>query len=179
VRPITETLGELPVADLDDRVVTEWQAALGRKLAPRTVRLHRQTLAQVVDEAVKLGALIGNPKRSVKPLRVTEPGGVALALEETKALIAAARDHRVRAAVALLFLQAAPALVHPETVAGVRTATSASPVCHDLLSRRVAGTYGAGGSLNAGWRFGPWSGHLRRRERELRPSLPPRRSSYR
>jgi hypothetical protein len=51
------------VVDLDYRVVTEWQAKLARTLAPRTVRHHRQTLAQVVDEAVKMGALVGNPVR--------------------------------------------------------------------------------------------------------------------
>jgi Phage integrase, N-terminal SAM-like domain len=60
VRRIKATLGELPVTQLDYRVVTEWQAALGRTLAPRTVRHQRQTLAQIVDEAVKMGTLVGN-----------------------------------------------------------------------------------------------------------------------
>jgi integrase len=105
VRKIKATLGELPVVDLDYRVVTEWQTALSRTLAPRTVRHHRQTLAQVVDEAVKMGALVGNPVRSVKPLRVTEADGVALDRDETRALLAAVADHRLGAAVALLFLQ--------------------------------------------------------------------------
>lgn len=105
VRRIKDTLGELPVVDLGYRVVTEWQAKLARELAPRTVRHHRQTLAQVVDEAVKMGALVGNPVRSVKPLRVTDGDGVALDRDETKALLSAARDHRLGAAVALLFLQ--------------------------------------------------------------------------
>jgi integrase len=85
--------------------VTEWQAKLARTLAPRTVRHHRQTLAQVVDEAVKMGALVGNPVRAVKPLRVTDPPGVALDRDQTRALLAAMRDHRLGAAVALLFLQ--------------------------------------------------------------------------
>ena len=97
--------GDLPVVDLDYRVVTEWQAKLGRTLAPRTVRHHRQTLAQVVDEAVKMGALVGNPVRAVKPLRVTDSDGVALDRDETRALLAAVADHRLGAAVALLFLQ--------------------------------------------------------------------------
>ncbi len=105
MRRIKATLGELPVVDLDYRVVTEWQASLARTLAPRTVRHHRQTLAQVVDEAVKMGALVGNPVRSVKPLQVTDADGVALDRDETRALLAAARDHRLGAAVALLFLQ--------------------------------------------------------------------------
>jgi integrase len=105
VRRIKKDLGELPVLDLDYRVVTEWQSRLARTLAPRTVRHHRQTLAQVVDEAVKMGALVGNPVRSVKPLRVTDSGGVALERDETQALLAAVADHRLGAAVALLFLQ--------------------------------------------------------------------------
>jgi hypothetical protein len=105
VRKIKATLGDLPVVDLDYRVVTEWQATLARTLAPRTVRHHRQTLAQVVDEAVKMGALLGNPVRSVKPLRVTESDGVALDRDQTKALLEAVEDHRLGVAVALLFLQ--------------------------------------------------------------------------
>ncbi len=99
MRRIKDTLGELPVVELDYRVVTEWQAKLARELAPRTVRHHRQTLAQVVDEAVKMGALVGNPVRSVKPLRVTDSEGVALDRDETRALLAAAGDHRLGAAV--------------------------------------------------------------------------------
>jgi integrase len=59
----------------------------------------------VVDEAVKMGALVGNPVRSVKPLRVADAEAVALDRDETRALLAAARDHRLGAAVALLFLQ--------------------------------------------------------------------------
>jgi integrase len=105
VHKIKATLGQLPVAELDYRVVTEWQTELARTLAPRTVRHHRQTLAQVVDEAVKMGALVGNPVRAVKPLRVTDSGGVALDRAETRALIAGVADHRLGAAVALLFLQ--------------------------------------------------------------------------
>ena len=49
-------------------------------LAPRTVRHQRQTLAQVLNEAVKYGTR-----------------------DEYRALLAAARDHRPGAAVALLF----------------------------------------------------------------------------
>jgi integrase len=105
VRRIKATLGELPVADLDYRAVTEWQAALGRELAPRTVRHHRQTLAQVVDEAVKMGALVGNPVRSVKPLRVTDAGGVAWSAMRPRRFWRPCGDHRLGAAVALLFLQ--------------------------------------------------------------------------
>jgi integrase len=105
VRRIVTTLGHLPVAELDYRVVTEWQAKLGHKLAPRTVRHHRQALAQIIDEAVKMGVLAGNPVRAVKPVRVPDPGGIALEPDQTRALLAAVSDHRLAAAVALLFLQ--------------------------------------------------------------------------
>lgn len=105
VRRIVTTLGYLPVAELDYRVVTEWQAKLGRKLAPRTVRHHRQTLAQIIDEAVKMGVLAGNPVRAVKPVRIPDSGGIALEPDQTRALLAAVSDHRLAAAVALLFLQ--------------------------------------------------------------------------
>jgi integrase len=105
VRRINATIGELPVTELDYRVVTEWQAALGRTLAPRTVRDHRQTLAQIVDEAVKMGALVGNPVRAVRPVRIAESAGVALDIDQTSALLATVEEHRLAAAVALLFLQ--------------------------------------------------------------------------
>jgi integrase len=105
VRRIKATLGELPVTELDYQAVTEWQATLSRKLAPWTVRHHRQTLAQIVDEAVKMGALPGNPVRAVKPVKIPESAGTALEADEAKALLAAIKDHRLGAAVALLFLQ--------------------------------------------------------------------------
>jgi integrase len=105
VRRIKETLGDRLVVDLSYRAVAEWQASIGTTLAPRTVRHHRQTLAQIVDEAVKLGALVGNPVRSVKPPAVTSGAGVALKIPQIRALIQVAAEHRHGAAVALLFLQ--------------------------------------------------------------------------
>jgi integrase len=114
VRRIKATLGHLDVADLDYRVVSEWQTALlalpqpprHRPLKPRTVRHHRQTLAQIVDEAVKMQLLVGNVVRSVSPPSVPdEPVGGALKLDEIHALIHAAAEHRIGAAVAVLFLQ--------------------------------------------------------------------------
>ena len=52
-----------------------------------------------------MGALVGNPVRAVKPPRVGESGGVALERDEARALLDAVNDHRLGAAVALLFLQ--------------------------------------------------------------------------
>jgi integrase len=74
-----------------------------RRLRLHTVDGHADVAVFV--EAVKMGALVGNPVRSVKPLRVTDSGGVALERDETRALLAALADHRLGAAVALLFLQ--------------------------------------------------------------------------
>ena len=77
----------------------------GPELAPRTVRHHRQTLAQVVDEAVKMGALVGNPVRSVKPLRIADIGRRGARPGRDPGAAGRRRDHRLGAAVALLFLQ--------------------------------------------------------------------------
>lgn len=105
VRRIKTTLGSLPVSVLDYQAAAEWQAELLKELAPRTVRHHRQTLAQVVDEAMKLGQLPGNPVRTVTPPRVPESSEVALERQETWALLDAVGDHPLAAAVALLSLQ--------------------------------------------------------------------------
>ena len=67
--------------------------------------LVRVGLAQVLDEAVKLGMITGNPVRSVDPPHVPDYDGVALTRDQSHALLAAAREHRLGAAVALLFLQ--------------------------------------------------------------------------
>ena len=53
-----------------------------------------------------MGALAGNPVRSVKPLRITTTAdGVALDRDETRAPLATVQDHRLGSAVAMLFLQ--------------------------------------------------------------------------
>lgn len=105
VRRINDTLGHIILTSLDYRTVTEWQAHLSLTLAPRSVRDHRQTLAQIIDEAVKLGTLTGNPVRTVRPPRATDTHGVALTPDETRRLLVAAAEHRFAAAIALLFLQ--------------------------------------------------------------------------
>jgi hypothetical protein len=106
LRRIVATLGDIQVVDLSYRVVTEWQARLGQvPLAPRTVRHHRQTLAQIVDEAVKMGMIVGNPMRTVDPPHAPDFEGVALERDEIQALIAASREHRLGAMVPLLFLR--------------------------------------------------------------------------
>lgn len=105
VRRIKDTLGHLQVVDVDYRVVTEWLATIGKQLAPRTVRHHRQTLAQIIDEAVKMRMIVGNPVRSVDPPRVPEHDGIALGRDVARTIIDAVREHRLGAAVALLFLQ--------------------------------------------------------------------------
>lgn len=52
-----------------------------------------------------MGALIGNPVRSVAPPTLPEATGAALELDAIRRLIEAAAGHRLGASVALLFLQ--------------------------------------------------------------------------
>jgi len=55
VRKVVATLGTVPVAKLKVEHVITWQGTLLKTLAPKTVGHHRQTLAQVLDQAVELG----------------------------------------------------------------------------------------------------------------------------
>ncbi len=105
VRRIIATLGDVEVGKLGIEQIVAWQSRLLEHLAPKSVAHHRQTLAQVMDQALELGLVAGNPVRRVKPPRVPRPSGRALSLEDTRALVAAASDDRYGAVVALLFLQ--------------------------------------------------------------------------
>jgi integrase len=105
VARIVDTLGEVLVEELDYMTVTAWQAKLLESLAPKTVRLHRETLAQVMDEAVKTGTIKANPVRSVRPPAAPWGDFDALDADEIQALVDAARHERLGAAVAVLFNQ--------------------------------------------------------------------------
>ena len=67
VRPIEDTLGAVPVAKLKVDQVIAWQGSLLETLAPKTVGHHRQTLAQVLDQAVELGLISSNDERLIQP----------------------------------------------------------------------------------------------------------------
>lgn len=106
VRRIKATLGDRDVTTLDYRAVIEWQnGLLAAGLAPNTVRVHRGVLSQILDEAVKLGLIVGNVVRSLDPLQIPETDAVALERSEAHALIEQARLHRLGAVVTVLFLQ--------------------------------------------------------------------------
>ncbi len=105
IRRIIDTLGTIEVGKLQVEHVVTWQSRLLTELAPKTVGHHRQTLAQVMDQAVELGLATANPVRRVKAPRVPRTTARALTVNEARALVAAAGDGRYGAAVALLFFQ--------------------------------------------------------------------------
>ena len=70
VRRIIDTLGSIEVGKLQVEHIVTWQSRLLKQLAPKTVGHHRQTLAQIMDQAVELGLAVGNPVRRVKAPRV-------------------------------------------------------------------------------------------------------------
>lgn len=107
-------LGTLNVQRVGYAEVVEWQAALSRgddipkgtKLAPKTVRNYRSTLALMFDEAVRLGKAQGNPVRTVKaPSRKDASSKSVVTAEQARSLLRSAREDRLGAAVAILFLQ--------------------------------------------------------------------------
>jgi integrase len=105
VRRIVATLGRVQVRKLHVEQIVTWQSGLLKTLAPKTVGHHRQTLAQVMDQAVELGLIAANPVRRVKAPRVPRTSARALTVDETRALVAAASSDPYGAVVALLFFQ--------------------------------------------------------------------------
>ena len=105
MRRIEDTLGTVPVGKLKVEQVIAWQGSLLETLAPKTVGHHRQTLAQVLDQAVELGLIPTNVVRRVKAPKVPATNARSLSITETRALVDAARTDRYGAAVALLFFQ--------------------------------------------------------------------------
>ena len=105
VRRITETLGGIEAGQLSVVQVVTWQSQLLAELAPKTVSHHRQTLAQVMDQAVELGLAIANPVRRVKPPRIPRTVARALSVADARSLVAASADERYGAAIGLLFFQ--------------------------------------------------------------------------
>ena len=54
---------EIPVSELRTEQVVTWQTELLDGLAPKTVGHHRQTLAQILDQAVEPGPTGTNAAR--------------------------------------------------------------------------------------------------------------------
>ena len=105
VRRIVETVGTIEVGQLRAGDVVAWQSQLLTELAPKTVCHYRQTLAQIMDQAVELGLAVANPVRRVKPPRVPRTIARALSVDEARALVAAASDDKYGAVIGLLFFQ--------------------------------------------------------------------------
>jgi len=99
-------IGDFAVVDLGPEQVQEWQAALQRDgLSSSTVADTRLTLRQVLGVAVLYGLVARNTTDAVRPPRVVTKPGRALTPDDARALITAAADDRLGAAVALLFVQ--------------------------------------------------------------------------
>jgi integrase len=102
---IVAGLGDVRVGKLRPEQVAVWQAALIRSLSASPVADTRATLRAVMEEAVQLGLVTMNPVDRVRPPAVRARPRRALTAAEARALVRAAGDDRLGAAVALLFVQ--------------------------------------------------------------------------
>ncbi len=94
------------VVEVDPETLAAWQSELLDSYAPYTVLNCRKVCRQAFLEAVKLGLIATNPFDLVKAPRARRvTAGRALSPVEAKALISAAQDLRLGAAVTLLFCQ--------------------------------------------------------------------------
>jgi integrase len=105
VERISEYLGDVELGSLRAEQIATWQTELLATLAPQTVSDARSTFHSIMEEAVNLDLIPANPVTRVRPPRVPRPQRRALTAEQGKALVAAAADDRLGAAVALLFVQ--------------------------------------------------------------------------
>jgi len=105
VERIVAWLGDVRIGQLRAEQVATWQTELLKTLAPSTVADTRATLRTLVAEAVALELIATNPVDRVRPPTVRAAARRALTAAEGRALVAAAADERLGAAVALLFVQ--------------------------------------------------------------------------
>ena len=105
VARIIPTLGDVPVGELRPEQVARWQSGLLSSLSPKTVADTRATLRSIMEEARNLGVVASNVVDRVKPPTVRRRSRRALTAAEARALVSAAVDDRLGAAVALLFVQ--------------------------------------------------------------------------
>jgi integrase len=81
-------IGHLPLVDLTPRRLDAWQREALRNGSPYMVRRATQLLGQVLDVAVRMGYLPGNPARSLERVKHRHARGVALSpvqVEELRA----------------------------------------------------------------------------------------------
>jgi integrase len=105
VERFRSVLGPERVATLTAEQVATWQSELLDRLSPNTVADTRSTLVAVLGSAQDLGLVQTNVASRVKPPRVPKSTGRALTPDEVRRLVTAASEHRLGAAVALLFVQ--------------------------------------------------------------------------
>jgi len=105
VERITAWLGDVRVGHLRAEQVATWQSELLRSLSAKTVADTRATFRSVIAEAVNLGLITANPVDRVRPPKARRNTRRALTASEARALVAAAAEDRLGAAVALLFVQ--------------------------------------------------------------------------
>jgi integrase len=102
---ITAWIGDVRVGSLRVEQVASWQAKLLETLSAKTVADTRATLRSLMEEALLLELVASNPVDRVRPPKARPPARRALTAAEARALVAAAADARLGAAVALLFVQ--------------------------------------------------------------------------
>ena len=106
VRRIESTLGDLNAIALTATRAATWQAELlSSGLASKTVADVRVTLRQVLSAGVDFGLLTINAVDRVPAPKAITKAARALSPDDARALIAASRQDRLGAAVALLFVQ--------------------------------------------------------------------------
>jgi integrase len=103
---LSDGIGACALVDVGPETLAGWQADLLDRFAPYTVLNCRKVCRQAFREAVKLDLIASNPFDLVDAPRAKRLASArALAPEDAKALIVAAKDLRHGAAVTLLFCQ--------------------------------------------------------------------------
>lgn len=105
---ITPALGAVPLARLTAAQVQAWQADMlrketptGKPISPRRVAYARAVLRSALHEAVRLGMIQQNPVDRVRPPRQSPKEVTAFNLPQARALMEAARGHRLEAMLAV------------------------------------------------------------------------------
>lgn len=105
---ITPFLGGIRIDKLTPPRLRAWLAELSRKTddrepySPKTIALARSVLRQALDQAVEDRLIAHNPiTRRISGPKVPTSSGKALTVEQARALLAAARGHRLEVAIRL------------------------------------------------------------------------------
>lgn len=96
-------LGDVRLDKLRGPRIRTWLAELGRDgYAAKTIAEARKVLRQALDQAVDDGLIAHNPiTRKLRGPKVAASAGTALTVEQARALLAAAKGHRLELAIRL------------------------------------------------------------------------------